>query len=171
MLLVRWWWLRGIRARQAGRADEALACFRRCEQALKGGGKRQRQWRCQTEGSGSSGGESDGKSGEEEEDKDEEAVVLLPYCAVHPRIDLQVKMGIQRSLRCLRTVALAASLKCTAGARRVYIAERVRVQVFSCGDIGPGAFMAVWSEACMGRSNSTGADSFIRVTSFLDVGG
>lgn len=105
MLVVRWWWLRGIRARQAGRADEALACFRRCEKALKEGGGRRQRWRCQAEGSGSSGAESDDKSGEEQEDGDEEAVVLLPYCAVHPRIDLQVRVGRkQRSVRCLRNV-------------------------------------------------------------------
>lgn len=95
MLAVRWWWLRGIRARQAGHADEALACFRRCEKALKRGGKRRqgRRRRHQAEGSGSSGSEKDhDKSGEEQEDEEEEeeAVVLLPHCAVHPRIDLQV---------------------------------------------------------------------------------
>ena len=95
VLVVRWWWLRGIRARQASRADEALACFRRCDKALREGGKRQRRRRCQAEGSSSSGAESEDKSGEEQEDEDEETVVLLPYCAVHPRIDLQV--SIERS--------------------------------------------------------------------------
>lgn len=121
VLVVRWWWLRGIRARQAGHADEALACFRRCEKALKGGGKRRRRRRrYQAESSGGSGAENDDKSGEEQEDEDHEAVVLLPYCAVHPRIDLQVCIGACRRYDAQPVYLGATDCACTGAQQRSY---------------------------------------------------
>lgn len=103
MLAVRWWWLKGLRARQADQADEALVCFRRCEKVLKGRKIRRRRRLVQ---SSRSTGRNETKQGvedkEEEEEGDgggeeEEAVVLLPHCVVHQRVDLQVKMGMLRS--------------------------------------------------------------------------
>lgn len=107
MLAVRWWWLKGLRARQAGQADEALVCFRRCEKFLKGR-KVRRQRRIVQSSSTTTTGRKGTKQGvehkEEEEENDEgdgegeeeEAVVLLPHCVVHQRVDLQVKMGMIR---------------------------------------------------------------------------
>lgn len=75
-LVVRWRWLRGLRARHAGEVEEALKCFRRCERAL-------RVWD-EEEGRGGEG------EGEEQEHSDKKTAVVLPYCVVNPRIDVQV---------------------------------------------------------------------------------
>lgn len=75
-IVVRWWWLRGLRARHAGDREAALKCFRRCEGALmvcdekKGRGE-------------------EGKRGEQEH-MEQKTAVVLPYCVVNPRIDAQV---------------------------------------------------------------------------------
>lgn len=71
---VRWWWLRGLRAKHADERDWALECFRRCERML----------RARTCARG------DGNVGLDDEE-DDGAVVVMPYCAVHPRIDSQVR--------------------------------------------------------------------------------
>lgn len=97
-LAVRWSWLRGLRARQAGQADEALVCLRRCEQFLKWGKKQRRR----VQSRGGSGVRQGAKEGtqdrEEEEGGEDEAVVLLPHCVVHPRVDVQVRTGMLRSV-------------------------------------------------------------------------
>lgn len=72
-LVVRWWWLRGSRARHAGDTQQALKCFHRCERALT-------LW----SGEDRRDGRGEGEAG------DEKAVVVLPYCVVHSRIDVQV---------------------------------------------------------------------------------
>lgn len=81
VLAVRWWWLKGTRTRHAGHTKEALECFRRCERLLRARGRKeagvQGRW-----------------ARVEDDDDDEEGVelvVVLPYCVVHPRIDLQVR--------------------------------------------------------------------------------
>lgn len=76
---LRWWWLCGLRRRHAGEREGALDCFRRCERMLK---CRSRACR----------GGSGGLEGEDEES----TVVLLPYCAAHSRIDLQVVPASKR---------------------------------------------------------------------------
>lgn len=78
---MRWWWLKGVRARHSGRREEALECFRRCEGALRRAARRRRRIRRRDEA------EVDGGDRAGEEDK---IVVVLPYCVVHPRIDAQV---------------------------------------------------------------------------------
>lgn len=75
--IVRWCWLRGIRARHTGNVEEALICFRQCERAL-------RTWD-EEEGSGE---EEKGEDVQEEGEKS--PVVVLPYCVVNPRIDIKV---------------------------------------------------------------------------------
>ncbi|CAM9884029.1 unnamed protein product, partial [Ectocarpus sp. 12 AP-2014] len=88
-LAVRWWWLKGIRARQGGQAEEALEHFHRCESALRGRGREQRA----QQGGGVSSGQEEEKGDEFNDADEEEVAVLLPYCSVHPRIDLQVVRG------------------------------------------------------------------------------
>lgn len=87
MLAVRWWWLKGIQARQGGQAEEALEHFHRCESALRGRGREQRA----QQGGGASSGQEEEKGDEFNDEDEEEVAVLLPYCSVHPRIDLQVR--------------------------------------------------------------------------------
>ncbi|CAN0096468.1 unnamed protein product, partial [Ectocarpus sp. 8 AP-2014] len=90
VLAVRWWWLKGIRARQGGQAEEALEHFHLCERALRGRGREQRA----QQGSGASSGQEEEKGDEFNDEDEEEVAVLLPYCSVHPRIDLQVVRGL-----------------------------------------------------------------------------
>lgn len=72
---VRWWWLKGVRARHAGDREQALEYFHRCERVLELKAR---------------DGTIGGKAEEKEEEEEGQAVVVLPYCNVHPRIDLQV---------------------------------------------------------------------------------
>lgn len=92
VLAVRWWWLKGIRARSAGQEDVALALFRRCENLLS---NRRRRTGDLTNDLREDHSEQRGEGEEKEEDDDDteraEVAVLLPYCVVHPRIDLHVR--------------------------------------------------------------------------------
>ncbi|CAM9213321.1 unnamed protein product, partial [Ectocarpus sp. 13 AM-2016] len=90
VLAVRWWWLKGIRAKQGGQAEEALEHFHRCESALRGRGREQRA----QQGGGASSGQEEEKGDDFNDENEEEVAVLLPYCSVHPRIDLQVVRGL-----------------------------------------------------------------------------
>ena len=88
-LAVRWWWLKGIRERHAGRREEALACFRRCIRVLRSKGKKHGERDRLKEAD-----DGDDRDEDEEKEGSEEAVVLLPYCVVHPRIDTHVSLNL-----------------------------------------------------------------------------
>ncbi|CAN0560973.1 unnamed protein product, partial [Ectocarpus sp. 12 AP-2014] len=46
------------------------------------------------QGGGASSGQEEEKGDEFNDEDEEEVAVLLPYCSVHPRIDLQVVRGL-----------------------------------------------------------------------------